>query len=294
MSKYNTPLWTALITPFLDDGRIDFEALNKLVRKQEESKNGILVLGSTAEALNLTHEEKVSILDYILSLNPTIPVMVGVGGFDLANTKHWIEALNRREGIHSYLMVTPLYAKPGAHGQYLWFSALLESSTRPCMLYNVPGRTGCLLNLDALIKLQTHPNFWGVKDAGGDPKESLRYKESLPGIEFFCGDDGLFQSFFFAGNVGLISVAANVWPAETALYVRKVLDNKFEDAKLWEEASDTLFLASNPIPVKSLMAQKKMISTPLMKAPLSHQDLENIEPLLRADREIQNWYNKNK
>ena len=126
-------VWTAIITPMDEDGSLDLESFEKILRRQEAAGNAITILGSTGEALNIDESERKQILDFALGLKLKVPIMVGVGGINLHEQTKWIEYLNGLE-VDAYLLVVPLYAKPGVHGQYGWFKHLLDTSKRPCML----------------------------------------------------------------------------------------------------------------------------------------------------------------
>ena len=166
MKLNDYPLWTAVITPMHGDGTVDYDSLGKVLDQQVQANNGILILGSTGEALNLDLYERQKILDFLKERKPDAPVMCGVGGSNLDEQIKWIEHLETLP-IDAYLLVVPLYAKPGDEGQYQWFKTLMDKSTRPCMLYNVPSRTGKPMSFTAVEKLNTHKNFWAIKEASG-------------------------------------------------------------------------------------------------------------------------------
>ncbi len=289
MNVSNYSLWTAVVTPFLEDGTVDYKSLEILLRDQEKAQNGIVILGSTGEALNLEAEEKKEILKFTLNLKLTVPLMAGVGGINLRETKEWIKYLETLS-LHAYLLVTPLYAKPGKFGQYEWFKALLDASTRPCMLYNVPGRTAVALNFDTVAMLKDHPRFWAIKEASGSVFDFKRYQECAPNAAMYSGDDSMTPIFASFGAKGLVSVASNVWPNETKEYVRQSLAKILVDSELWKECSDSLFIASNPVPVKALLHHLGKIKTNLMRAPLDHRDLKDLKPVVVAHESIQGWY----
>lgn len=290
MDLKNSALWTALITPMLEDGSVDYPSLEKLVRAQESAGNALLVLGSTGEALNLDEEEKDKILSFVLGLKPTTPVMVGIGGINLKSTLATIKKYEVIKGIDAYLMVTPLYAKPGAKGQEQWFRALMDASSRPCMLYNVPGRSAVALNKEAVKNLVGHQNFWAIKEASGSVSEFKAYRDACQDkIALFSGDDALLPDFAAHKAVGLVSVASNCWPEATALYTKLALSGELTHADLWRDASGALFLASNPVPVKVLMHQKGDIQSPVLRAPLTHEDMVKSDMLFAADRNINEW-----
>jgi 4-hydroxy-tetrahydrodipicolinate synthase len=292
MNLNDYPLWTAVVTPLAQDHQVDFRALTSLIRDQEEAGNGLLILGSTAEALNLPLEEKKKIVNHVLSLNPKNPVMVGVGGHQLEETLDWTTFLETKN-IQAYLMVTPLYAKPGPVGQYQWFKTLMDAVTKPVMLYNVPGRTAVALATEAVEKLSHHKNFWAIKEASGSVEKFKGYLKAAGGKGVYCGDDALMPDFALAGAAGLVSVAANAWPKETHLYVKQCLAKTFDDKELWTKASNSLFVVSNPVPVKRLMFENGKISTPFMVAPLSHEDMTDASPVLEANDQVRNWFQRN-
>ena len=287
MKINNYPLWTALITPLLANGKIDFDSLKKLLHQQEEAGNGVLILGSTGEALNLSMEEKKQILNFTLEQKLSVPLMAGVGGINLDETLHWVKYLNTLS-LDCYLMVTPLYAKPGAQGQYQWFKTLLDSSSKPVMLYNIPGRAGTALNHQAVKKLNGHPNFWAIKEASGSTQEFDQYVKDAPNARVYSGDDGMMPAFTKLGAKGLVSVASNVWPQRTKNVVTSCLDGNFTKEQLWEECSDSLFTYGNPVTIKGLMHKLQMIKTPFLRPPLSHQDLTDMAQLINANENVTN------
>ncbi len=293
MELKNFPLWTALVTPFKNEQEIDFISMEKMFIEQENAGNGILILGSTGEGMNLTSKMRESVLNFAVEKIKKVPIMVGVGGINIDETLEWIKLCNKKP-IHSYLLVTPLYAKPGAIGQYNWFKALMDESKFPCMLYNIPSRSGVALNLDAVKRLVQHQNFWAIKEASGSVDRFKEYKDVAPNAKMYSGDDGMTPSFCQLGGVGLVSVASNVWPIETHEFMRQCLENGLRDEGkvLWDECADTLFQVSNPVPAKGLLHANKIITTPIMRAPLHHEDLrpEHMLNLKNADQRIRQWY----
>lgn len=280
-----TTLWTALVTPMTTEGRIDYDALSRLVRAQEEAGNGILVLGSTGEGANLTESERRQVVRFVSNLKPSVPLMVGVGGIQLEETLEWLDFCEGM-AIDAYLMVTPLYAKPGAEGQFRWFSALMDRVSRPCMLYNVPGRTGCPLSLDAVERLRGHLNLWSIKEASGDPEVFAETVRRLPGVRVFSGDDGLMPIHASLAASGLVSVLANARPREAAAFVTDLLSGGNPPTESWVRLASALFVASNPIPVKHLMAHHGTIETGVVRAPLHLDDMVDDSELLAADEPL--------
>jgi len=289
------PLWTAIVTPMNDDSSIDFISFEKILKEQEAAGVAVVILGSTGEALNLERSEQKRVLEFGLSLNLKVPVMTGIGGFNQKETLDYVSYLNSLSGLDAYLVVTPLYAKPGEHGQTAWFKSILDLSTRPCMLYNVPGRTGVKMSFGAVKTLKGHKNFWAIKEASGSVEDFKKYAESNPNARMYSGDDGMVPDFYPVGCVGLVSVASNAWPRETKAYVVKTLNGKLskEEANLWSASCDTLFIAANPVPVKNLMHFQGKITTNVLRAPLDHRDLADNSPVVAANRNIASWFKEN-
>ena len=283
-------LWTALITPFSEQGHIDFDSLAQAATRQANAGNGIVLLGSTGEGLALSAQEQLSIVEYVCQLNLTAPLMVAVGGYNLAEQVQWIERCNQLP-IHAYLLGTPIYAKPGPVGQTQWFTALLDAANFPCMLYNVPSRSGVEIPLTTMVAVQEHQNCWAMKEASGDLNKFLAYREKCPDVALFSGEDAMMPYLASAGAQGLVSVCANAWPAATHRYVELCLAGQNQGLfPLWQNAVDALFQAANPIPVKVLMALQGEISHPQLRAPLTHFELAANHGLLEQNQLINQWY----
>lgn len=294
MNTEQQRLWTAIVTPFLADDTIDYESFAKILRKQEAAGNGIVVLGSTGEGLALDDEERRALVRFTMEQKLKVPVMAGLGGFQLKSVLRWM-SFCEEAGIQAFLAPVPLYAKPGTQGQIDWFSAILDHSKKPVMLYNVPSRTGVKLSVAALRSLGNHPQAWAVKEASGSVGEFLEYREAAPKMRFYAGDDGLLPSLAAAGAEGLVSVAGNVWPEATNRFVTLSLSGRTENLfPIWKRATDTLFSVANPIPVKALMAKKAWIRTGHMRAPLAERELSSIEALVEADQAIERWLVENR
>ncbi|WP_069132467.1 4-hydroxy-tetrahydrodipicolinate synthase [Rhodohalobacter halophilus] len=287
-------LWTALITPMKQSGEIHFEDLEKLIRRQERAGNGILLIGSTGEGLALSASEKREIIAFADGLNLSVPVMAGVGGFQVDEQKDWIHYCNGKN-VDALLLVAPLYAKPGVEGQKAWFRSLLDEAEKPCMIYNIPSRTGVKIPPSVLIDLKDHPNFWSVKEASGSINDYMEFREKLPDVPLFSGDDGLMPFFAAAGSAGLVSVASNVWPEETSFYVDCCLNGDTDSLfPVWKKAVEALFSAPNPVPAKVLLKLKGIIESEMLRLPLTAADVKEKQRLTKIDTEIINWYKNNK
>jgi 4-hydroxy-tetrahydrodipicolinate synthase len=287
----NTKLWTALITPMHQSGEIHFGDLEKLIRRQELAGNGILLIGSTGEGLALNDDEKKEIIDFSAKLNVSVPVMAGVGGFQIENQKAWIQYCNDK--VDAFLLVAPLYSKPGPVGLKKWFTELMDVADKPCMIYNIPSRTGVKIPPTVIKELSGHSRFWSIKEASGSIADYQEFSEMVPKASMFSGDDGLLPFFAVSGCSGLVSVSSNVWPKETAKYVELCLSGKTDSLfPTWKRAIEALFSAPNPVPVKVLLHQKGIIENSTLRLPLTEKELKSIEQLSQVDEEIINWYQK--
>ncbi len=270
---------TALVTPFHQEGSLDKASLAKLIKMQEGAGNVILLLGSTGEGLALSLEQKKAVLEAVFALKPTVPVIIGVGGFQLEEQIAWIRYCQENYPVAGFLLVTPLYAKPGVQGQIAWFKALMDSSTLPCIPYNIPGRSAVKMLFPVAEAIKNHPNLLGLKEASGNLEEFSQFVHILNKHLIYSGCDELLKEHLARGGFGVISVASNVWPKETQHYLKLCLqgqNTKAQDA-LWIEASNALFLASNPIPLKVLLQYEGVIAHATLLPPLTELDLSEVD-----------------
>lgn len=290
MSIEDITLWTALVTPMKESGELDREDLASLIHKQDEAGNGVLILGSTGEGLALGLEDKKLVVETASSLNIDVPLMVGVGGFNLREQIEWIEYCKDYD-VAGFLLVTPLYAKPNLKGQTAWFKALLDAADKPCTIYNVPSRTGVKLYPDVLYRLRDHANLYALKEASGSIAEYQEFRKTVPDLKVFSGEDALMPYFAMAGCDGLISVASNIWPKATRRYLDRCLEGRGAELfPLWQECTKALFSVSNPIPSKVLLKEKGWIKTSTLRPPLTEEEIEDITFLKKADQRIQEWF----
>ncbi|MEX2657092.1 MAG: 4-hydroxy-tetrahydrodipicolinate synthase [Balneolales bacterium] len=292
-SSLNNPLWTAMITPMTASGEPDLAAMERLLRDQEVAGNGVLILGSTGEALNLVDSERRQVVELTTSLNLDIPVMAGVGGHSLPDVMSWLTYLEDKK-IDAYLMVTPLYAKPGPEGQYHWFKTLMDFVSRPVMVYNIPGRTGTALHLNAVERLRDHRNFWAIKEASGSVSDFCEYKANAGEVILYSGDDAMLPEFAPHGAIGAVSVAGNVWPEATRLYSEMAVNSELtkKDLDFWKKVSKSLFVASNPVPVKALMYTDGRITSPEVRLPLHRDDMHSLDDVCEISRQVSVWHKK--
>lgn len=286
----NFHLWTALITPFDQNGHIDYDTLTRLVAEQAAANNGILLLGSTGEGLALTTQEQHVIVEYVCQLKPNVPIMVAVGGSHLKQQIEWVNFCNSLP-IDCFLLGSPLYAKPGVIGQTHWFESLLNASIHPCMLYNVPGRSAVSIDVSVIKNLQHHKNLWALKEASGSIAQFEAYRHTAPNLAMFSGDDALMPYFAQAGATGLVSVAANAWPVQTHEFVKRSLSGQHPNLFVqWSNAINSLFTVANPVPVKVLMHLQGRLKNPHLRPPLTHLELTHTDDISSANNTILSWH----
>ncbi len=246
---------TALLTPFRS-GEVDYDAYRKMVERQVEGGVDFLVaLGSTAETPCLTNEEKVALLDITITEAKGMPVVAGVGTNSLIHTIANIKLLDKAD---AYLVVVPYYNKPNQQGIYEYFKAVAESTDKPILLYNVPGRTAANMSSQTVIKLSSIPNIVGIKEASGNLKQ-------IADIAFGTDDDFIVLSgnddqtldVITAGGHGVISVASNIAPRMMSDMTRYALRGDEPKAvRIFSSLLplfDACFVESNPIPAKAAM-----------------------------------------
>ena len=255
----------ALVTPMHPDGAIDWSALARLIEYHIESGTaGLGVVGTTGESPTLTVPEHCEVIRFAVEqAGGRIPVVAGTGG----NSTHEAIELTvsaAEAGADYSLSVTPYYNKPTQQGLFEHFQAVARSVNLPIILYNVPGRTGCDLLNDTVVKLSQIDNIVAIKDATGDVARVAALIEAVPdGFAVFSGDDATALELMRRGGQGNVSVTANIAARDMAAMCNLALTGEWEaaaeiDARL-SELNDLLFVEANPIPVKWVMAQRGMI-----------------------------------
>ena len=272
-------LGTALITPFQEDGAVDYQALERLLDTQLTGfVDYIVVLGTTGEAATMTADEKRDVRRFVVNyVNGRLPLVLGVGGNNTAAVCAELEAM-REELVRDYaaiLSVCPYYNKPNQEGLFRHFCKVAEASPIPIILYNVPGRTGVNLLPETVMRIyEARPDkIAGIKEASGNV-EQIKDLIRMSGLAFLVisGDDGIACEIMEAGGAGLISVASNAF-AEDFWHI--VHD---QDAALQAKYAETvrlLFAEGNPVGIKAVLAQKGIIENYLRL------------PLVPASRELQ-------
>ena len=264
----------ALITPFSHDGRIDFEALGKLVNYQiDNGVDYLVVLGTTGETATLSDTEKQSVKKCVLEVcGGRVPVVLGLGG---NNTQAILKNLEEDDfkGFSAILSVSPYYNKPSQQGIYQHYRALSEKSPLPIILYNVPPRTGSNIEVETVIKLANDcKNIIGIKEAAGDFEQVLELIRKTP-EEFLVisGEDKLALPLVLAGGDGVISVVGQGLPRAFSEMIRLGLEGNSQEAYdlfySLTESIDLVFAEGNPSGIKSMLHSLK-ISSPFVRLPL--------------------------
>jgi len=272
--------WVALITPMNEQGEVDYEDLRKLVDWHVESgTTGLVILGTTAETATLTEAEQLDVLKVVIEQNKgRLPLVVGNGS---NSTQKTIDITKSLDGlaIDGYLTVTPYYNKPTQKGMVAHFKAVAAATSKPIILYNVPGRTCVDLSNDSVIELTKVSNIIGIKDATGDLSRINEIKQADSEFLLFSGDDLSSQRFLESGGDGVISVTANVEPELVSNMVKASLNNKFELAQEIDDKlvplHQELFIEPNPVPAKWALQQKTMIKSAAVRLPLLPMEPNN-------------------
>ena len=267
-------LGVALVTPFMENGAVDFAAVARIVDNLVEGGvDYILVLGTTGETPTLTTDERKALVRFVRErVAGRVHLMVGVGGNCtrdvVATLKSW-----DLSGYDAILSVNPYYNKPNQEGLYQHFKAIAEASPLPIMLYNIPGRTGVNMNPETIARIAADcNNVIGVKEASGDLAQMERVKAATQSdFLLISGDDGLTVEVIKRGGVGVISVLANAYPAETAEVVKLALNGNIAEAEQKLAALDaivsSLFEEGNPVGIKTALYLKG-VCTNTMRLPL--------------------------
>ena len=272
----------ALVTPFQSDGSVDFDKLKELVNWHIENKtDAILTLGTTGESSTMTHEEDDAVLRCVVeTVGGRIPVIAGTGS---NSTQTMLEKSLRAQelGADGLLIITPYYNKGNAEGIYRHFATVADAVNIPCILYNVPGRTGCAISVENVERLARHPNICGIKEASGDMSYAMKIAHCIsPDFALWCGNDDITIPLLSIGGSGVISVWANIMPRQCHDMVMDYLEGRQDQAlaaaKRYLALMNGLFLEVNPIPVKTALNLMGMdagpFRLPLCEMTPAHQE----------------------
>jgi 4-hydroxy-tetrahydrodipicolinate synthase len=277
----------ALVTPMDADGGINYGDLARLIEFHIDSgTEAFVIAGTTGESATLTQDEHIELIERACALVAgRIPVVAGTGSNATAQTLDLSKAVDRFP-VDGFLVVTPYYNKPTQEGLYQHFSLVADAVQRPIILYNVPGRTGVDLTPETVVRLATHDNIIAIKEATGDLERVEPLRDGC-GLEFLLlsGDDGTSAEFMLRGGNGCISVTANVAPAAMRSLCDAARSGDRDgatsvDGKL-RALHETLFLESNPIPVKWAVGKLGYVG-PGIRLPLTRLTAAYHQELLAA------------
>jgi len=271
---------TAMVTPFDQNGEVDFNAVRRLVDYLiENGTDGLVVAGTTGESPTLTTDEKIALFKaVVVAARGRVPVIAGTGS---NNTRASISLTKQAEetGVDGIMLVAPYYNKPSQEGMYQHFKAIAESTSLPVMLYNIPGRSVVNLSAETIVRLSQIENIVAVKEASGNLDDMAAIISQAPSdFTLYSGDDSLTLPVLAIGGAGVVSVASHVIGNEMQEMI-----NHFKNGRVQEAAHShrqllplmkALFTAPNPAPVKAALnmsgVQVGGLRLPLL--PLSHDE----------------------
>ena len=283
----------AIVTPFKDNGEIDYESFAKNIEFQiEKGSDAIIVCGTTGEASTLSHEEHLDVIRYCVKcVNGRIPVVAGTGS-NCTETAIYLSQEAEKAGADGLLVVTPYYNKATQKGLYEHFKMVADAVKIPVILYNIPGRTGGVNILpETVVRLCTEvENIVGVKDATGNISQVAKLMSIADGkVDLYSGNDDQIVPLLSLGGKGVISVLSNVAPTETHDICAKFFAGDVEGSRKLQlsaiELIDALFCEVNPIPVKKALHLMGMMGGTLRR-PLTVMEDANAAKLEKAMKEF--------
>lgn len=278
----------AIVTPFHEDGSINYEKFEELVEEQiAGGTDAIIVCGTTGEASTLTHEEHLDLIRFCAEkVRGRVPVVAGTGS-NCTKTAVYLSTEAEKYGVDGLLVVTPYYNKATQNGLFEHFKQIADSVKLPVILYNVPGRTGCNLQPQTVVRLCTEvSNIVGIKEASGNISQVVKLMALADGrLDLYSGNDDQVVPLLSMGGKGVISVLSNVAPAQVHNICQKFFDGDVEGSMKEQlraiELYDALFCEVNPIPVKTALNLMGKDVGPL-HMPLSEMEPKNVETLKTA------------
>jgi 4-hydroxy-tetrahydrodipicolinate synthase len=225
-------LLTAMVTPFDSEGKVDYAQAKRLALALLDSgSDGIVVAGTTGESPTLTHEEKLRLFEEVKSaVGNRGAVMAGTGTYDTAESIELTRAAERI-GVDAALLTTPYYSRPPQEGLYRHFAAIAGATSLPCVIYNIPGRTGVNVTLETQLRIAEIPNIAGVKEASGDLGQIAALVEQAPrSYRVWSGDDALTLPILSVGAYGVVAVASHLVGAQIQKMIRAHFAGQHEEA----------------------------------------------------------------
>lgn len=258
-------LWLPLVTP-LREGRIDHDAAARLTRRLcADGITGLVVCGSTGEAAALDADEQLALLDTVTEAASGLPVVMGLSGYHLPDTLQWVRTLARRP-LAGLLVPAPHYIRPGQAGALHWFQAIADATAAPLIVYDIPYRTGAVLERDTLQTLAAHPNIRAIKDCGGDAAKTQALIADGR-LDVLAGEDIQLFSTVALGGRGAIAASAHLATAAFARVIALLQAGELAAARaLWQPLLplvEAAFAQPNPGPVKAWLAERGEIGAEL-------------------------------
>ncbi len=278
----------AIVTPFKDNGEVDYEKFAEMVEYQiENGTDAIIVCGTTGESSTLTHEEHLEMIRYCVEkVNGRIPVIAGTGS-NCTETAVYLSTEAEKYGVDGLLVVTPYYNKATQKGLYQHFKAVADSVKVPVILYNVPSRTGCNIAPETVVKLCTEvENIVGVKEASGNLSQIVKLMSLSDGkVDLYSGNDDQITPLLALGGKGVISVLSNVAPRQTHEICAKFFAGDVAGSCVEQLRAiplcNALFCEVNPIPVKKALNLQGR-GAGILRMPLCEMEEENAVKLEKA------------
>ncbi len=284
-------VFTALVTPFTKDGKLDEQALRRLVDFQiEEGIDGLVPVGTTGESPTLSAEETEAVIRITVEqARRRVPVIAGAGSNSTDKAIH-LAAAAKKLGADATLQVAPYYNKPTAEGFLRHFTAIADAVDLPMVIYNIPGRTGKNIENSTMLKLAGHPRIVAVKEASGDINQMMNLIAQKPAsFSVLSGDDNLAFPLIALGGRGVISVASNLVPGRMKEFVGAALKGQWDKGRELHyrllPLFKAIFLETNPIPIKAALAMKGMMEE-VYRLPMCRMGEENRKALAGALREL--------
>lgn len=278
---------TAIVTPFNNDGSVDYDSFSNLIEWQiSQGTKALTVLGTTGENPTINDQEFTQIIEFVCKkVSKRIPIIAGTGRNDTSHTIQ-LSKLAQKLGADALLIVNPYYNKTSVNGLITHFNKIADSVTLPIILYNVPTRTGMSFSTDVYAALSQHRNISGVKEASGNFTLILQTLHKCPeDFYIYSGNDDQNVAIIAVGGVGTISVLANIMPKKTQEICQLALQGDTQKAsrQLAElcDIIDALFIETNPIPVKAALKQMGLCGGTL-RLPLVEISEKNKETLMAA------------
>ena len=281
----------AIVTPFKENGEVNYEKFGELIEDQiAGGTDAIIVCGTTGESSTLDHEEHLAVIKYCIEkVAGRIPVVAGTGS-NCTETAVYLSTEAEKYGADALLLVTPYYNKATQNGLFKHYKTIADSVKIPCILYNVPSRTGCNIAPETVVRLCSEvENIVGVKEASGNISQIVKLMSIADGrVDLYSGNDDQIVPLLALGGIGVISVLSNVAPRQTHDICEKFFNGDVAGSCAEQLRAiplcNALFSEVNPIPVKKALNLMGKEVGPL-RAPLTEMEEENAAKLEKAMKE---------